>query len=552
MINAKEFVAAFAELQEKTNIPADVIIDALKQSLILAYQKKFKEKNANINAKARVEVDETNGSIRFYAQKDVIDKPDDNSYDSSYEILLSDAKKIKKDAKVGDVIEKEIPIDDFQRMAVMYIKQNLKQQIKEAEKKVIYEQFHDKVYDIFTGIVEKVEPRILINFGTTNAVMPARQRIPTENYYVGQQIRVYILSVDKNQVVVSRTAPGLLKCLFDREITEVHNGLVDIKKIARIPGERAKVAVFSTDPNIDAPGACIGQKGMRIQNISNQLANEKIDVIQYYDEPELFIAEALKPAEVLGLILEKNTADDTVEKSDLNEDEDRQARGRKGRATVVVANDDFSLAVGRKGQNVSLAARITDYNIDIKTVDEALAERLNYRTISDIRAEYALKYRQEEAEELALAPEVIESEEVPVDASEPVVEVLEDTAKVEEKKVSEDIVPPLPKEESHLEDILARMPTPKIKAEHIPVVEESQPEEVEKPAEKKTVARKSNKAKKKEEEAKAKAKEEEARKNYMPVYTEEELKAIQEEEEAAKRDDYDDDYDEEDYDEYYD
>jgi len=530
MINMNEFVKAVSALQETKNIPVETIVEALKQCLIMAYREKFFGDDDHKEAMARVEVDEAVGDIHFYGQRIVVDD-DTDVFNDVNNILLEEAKKIKKDAKVGDIIENEVNIDDFQRAAVQYIKQNLRQKIREAEKKVIQETFASKVDDIITGVVERVEQRfVLVNLGITTAFMPAKFQIPGETYYPGQQLKVYIKSLAEDnkpnsQIVVSRSDSGLLYRLLEKEIAEIYSGEIKVEKIARIPGERSKVAVYSDTPNIDAAGACIGQRGMRIQSISGQLCNEKIDVIQYYKIPELFIAEALKPAIVTGVI--------------INEEEKS--------AIAVVANDDFSQAIGKKGQNVTLAARITDYRIDIKTVDDAMALKLVYKPIKTIQLDYAI------ANNLEIPAEVPAYEEEVYDEFEEIEEVKEvkEVKEVSEpvKASEEPIEASTPAEE--VEDILAAMPTPKIKAEHISVVEEPKVEV--KPVEQPKPAGKSNKAKKKEEEALAKAKEEEARKNYMPVYTEEELKAIQEEEAAMEEEDkYDEDYDEEDYDEYYD
>ena len=526
MINVNEFVKAFEALQEAKNIPAETIIEALKQTLIMAYQQKVGENNTE--AMARVDIDEKSGNIHFYVQRSIVEKEDEN-FNEVNMITLEEAKKVKEDAEVGGIIENEISIDGFQRAAVTYIKQNLRQRLREAEKKMIQETFASKVDDIITGEVERVEPKfVLVNLGITTAFMPLRQQIPGETYYPGQQLKVYIKSIGQDrmsgqnsQIVVSRSDSGLLYRLLEKEIAEIYSGEIKVEKIARIPGERSKVAVYSETPNVDAAGACIGQRGMRIQSISMQLHNEKVDVIQYYDVPELFIAEALKPAIVTGVV--------------LNEEEKS--------ATAIVANDDFSQAIGKKGQNVSLAAKITGYRIDIKTVDEAMTLHLSYRSIRDLQTEYAAANNLEPVSEIETNEEVYEEYNEPVE--ETVSKAKEETVVKEEpvvNKVNQDI--------EDVVDLFDSLPIPNIKGEHISVVEEAKPVVEEKPVAK--PQGKSNKAKKREEEAKAKEKEEEARKNYMPIYTEEELKAIKEEEEALEEEDkYDDDYDD-DYDEYYD
>lgn len=516
MINAKEFVKAFKALEETKNIPAEIVIDSLRQALILAYQAKVE--NGNKQAMARVDIDEKKGVIKMYSQKNVVEEVEDDSY----EIALEDAILINPNYKVGDIYETEINIDEFQRAVATYTKQQLKQKLREAEKKMIYDTYIEKLDDVIVGVVERVDPKYcLINVGKTNALMLPNGMIPGETYYVGQPIKVYVLKVEKDsqgaQVIVTRTAPGFLKRLFESEIMEIYDGIVEIRAIARDPGERAKVAVSSRDESIDAPGACIGQQGMRIQKITSQLFNEKIDVVQYYDETELFIAEALKPAHVYGLAM----------------DYERKC------ATAVVPNEEFFSAIGKKGQNVKLAVKLTNWKIDIKTVDDALAEHLVFKSMDEIAKSYAPVVEELQVEEVV---EVIEEVE----------EVVEIPTKVEEKVVEQSAIKEEVKVEvkDEVEEMLAKMPTPKIKAQHIPVVEQAKvEEEVVEETKEKTI---SKKAIKKAEELKAKAKEEEAKKNYMPVYTEEELKAIQEEEASEEYDDgYDDDLDYDEYDDYY-
>ncbi len=526
MINAKEFVKAFNSLEEAKNIPVDVIIDALKQALIIAYKQKVEKCG---EALARVEIDEKKGTIKMFAQKNVVSEVIDDNYS---EIALADAKALNPALEIGDVYETEVNIDSFQRAAALHVKQILKQRLREAEKNVIYDEYIQHKDDIIMGTVERIEPNYcLINIGKTNALLPSKNRIPNEVLSPGQIIKVYVEVVDNKsqgaQVIVSRTAEGFLRRLFESEIMEVYDGTVEVRKIARRPGERAKVAVSSRDPEVNAPTACIGRGGMRIQKITKQLANEKIDVIEYRDEPELFIAEALKPARVHGLILNEEAHS----------------------AVAIVANENYSLAIGHKGQNVSLAVKLTGWSIDIKTVDDALANHLVYKTIDEIEDEYVAKAAKEEetitmvepVEETVITEKVVEA---PIETVKPVVE--------EKVVVSTPAIEPVEEKKDEMEDMLAKMPTPKIKGEYIPVVEQTKPAE-----EVKRAPRKDNgvskKALKKAEEEKAKAREEEAKKNYMPVYTEEELKAIQEEEKAKEKDgSYDEDLDYDDYDDYYD
>lgn len=510
-MDARNFIKALKALEGEKNIPSEIVIESLKQALVLAYQQKIE--NAK-DSMARVEIDPKKGNIKMYAQKNIVEEVEDDYL----EISLEDAKVYNPDYKVGDIFEKEVNVDDYNRMAALYVKQILRQKLREAEKQVIYDEYIDHKDDIIVGVIERVQPNYcLINVGKTNALMPSNMMIPNEKYEVGQNIKVYVVDVDKKaqgaQVVVSRSDPNFLKRLFEQEIIEIYDGTVEIRTISREPGERAKVAVSSRNPDVDAPGACIGQKGIRIQRITTQIANEKIDVIQYYEEPELFIAEALKPANVYGVAL--NEADHS--------------------AIAIVPNEEFSLAIGKRGQNARLAVKLTKWKVDIKTVDDALRDGIKYETMAEIKARYAAsKYptfveEVTEAVEEVVAPveEVVTEEVVTETVVEPVVE--EVVAPVEEVKVEE------------IEKVVIK---PMVKKEnHISVVEETKEEiKVEVKAQpKKEKAKKEDKV----EEVKN-----EAPKNYMPIYTQEELDEFEEEEDIEYYDD-DDSYDEYDDDSYY-
>jgi N utilization substance protein A len=335
--------------------------------------------------------------------------------------------------------------------------------------------------------------------------MPSNMFIPNEKYSVGQHVKVYIVDVDKSsqgaQVIVSRNDSNFLKRLFESEIVEVYDGSVEIRSIARDPGERAKVAVSSRDKNIDPTGACIGVKGMRIQKISNQLANEKIDVVQFHEEPELYIAESLKPANVYGMVLNPEMKS----------------------VIAIVPNEQLSLAIGKKGQNARLAVKLTGWKIDIKTVDAALAEKINYTTMSDIRAKYdvAASPRQEPRKIVPKVEPVISERSV---AAKPeVVKPAEKPQEVYVSKVKFD-VPSMPR---------------------VSVIEDAPAKPVAKPT--RNENRLSKKALKKAERAKQN---DNKPANFMPVYTEEELKALETVEEVENTGVEDVDYDE--FDEYYD
>jgi len=506
-MDARKFVKALKELEGDKNIPSEIVLDSLKQALVQAYQQKIE--NAK-DSMVRVEIDPKKGTIRMFAQKNIVEEVEDDYL----EVSLEDAKVYNPDYKVGDIFETEVNVDDYNRMAALYVKQILRQKLREAEKQIIFDEYIKHKDDIIVGTVERVEPNFcLINLGKANALMPASNRIPNENYQIGQLIKVYVLDVDKKaqgaQVIVSRTDVGFLKRLFEQEIIEIYDGTVEIRSIAREPGERAKVAVSSRNKDVDAPGACIGQKGIRIQRITSQIANEKIDVIQYYDEPELFIAEALKPANVYGIAI----------------DEENHS------AIAIVPNDEFSLAIGKRGQNARLAVKLTKWKIDIKTIDDALREGIRYETLNDIKLRYA-------------APVVSEpQEEVYFDEVEETVAPVVETPVVKEEVV----VAPVEEKPAKQEEVIEKVVIKEMvkSANHISVVEEApKVEEV-----------KVSKPKAKKETKKEEVVEEtpvyEAPKNYMPIYTQEELDEFDEEEEYNDYDD-DDRYDEYDDDSYYD
>ena len=293
-MNAKELLGALDAFEQEKGISKDVVIEALKEALEKAYKK-----NTDPDALCRVDINPVKGTIEMYEQKNVVEEVSDDLY----EIELEDAVKVNPSLKVGDVLETPVDPDTLTRLAALQAKQVLTQKIREFEKQSVYDAYIDKKGDIIVGVVERIEPTfVLVNVGKTNAIMKINHILPGENFKVGQTIRVYVVDVDKSAqgaaVVVSRTDPGFLKRLFESEISEIFDGTVEIKDIAREAGDRAKVSVFSRNKDVDPTGACIGQKGLRIQKISNQILGEKIDVINYYKDPILYIAEALKPANI--------------------------------------------------------------------------------------------------------------------------------------------------------------------------------------------------------------------------------------------------------------
>ena len=267
------------------------------------------------------------------------------------EISKSEAVKIKKTLKVGDTVDIEIFPKDFGRIAAQTAKQVIIQKIREAERNIVYAEYNDRKGEIVSGIVQKTEgSAIVLDLGKLEGIMPLKEQMPTETYRVNDKIRGYVLDVERGQkgnvqVIVSRSHPDFVRKLFEFEIPEIYEGLIEIKNVSRDPGYRSKVAVFSKNENIDPVGSCVGQKGVRIQNIINELGGEKIDVIEWNEDPAIYIAAALLPAQVMAV--------------DVKEEEKF--------AQVVVPDDQLSLAIGKSGQNARLAAKLTNWKIDIKS-----------------------------------------------------------------------------------------------------------------------------------------------------------------------------------------
>lgn len=509
-MNARELLNALDAFEEEKGISKEVVVEALKEALEKAYKK-----HTSPDVLCRVDINADLGTIEMYELKNVVE----NVEDDEYEIELEDAKEINPNIKMGEVLEIAVDPDTLTRLAALQAKQVLVQKIKEFEKQTVYDAYIDKKDDLIVGTVDRIEPGfILVNLGKTNALMKVSHTIPGETFKIGQAVRVYVVDVDKSSpgaaVIVSRTVPGFLKRLFESEVPEVYDGTVEIKHISREAGERAKVSVFSRNKDVDATGACIGQKGLRVQKISNQILGEKIDVINYYEDPILYIAEALKPAEVVGV--------------NLSED---------GKSAIAVVKDDsFSLAIGKRGVNARLAVGLTGYKIDIKPLKTAVEEGIAYTTVDQARAnyEYALQ-EQNKVEEVVEEPVKI-IEETPVK-----VEVKTEATKTEVK--------------------VEKKTETKAKTEKTLKMPKFLKEDNVKPSkEEKTRSSGANKKKKDDEkEVKRnvisskeledlKKKTEQAR-SYMPVYTDDELEELEDEE---YEDNYYDDVDYDEYDSYYD
>ena len=304
----------------------------------------------------RVSVDRETGEIKVFAQKRVVEEVENRQQ----EVELFEARVYDPRCQIGDLVEMDVTPKEFGRIAAQTAKQVVIQRIREAEREHIYETFSDRVEDIITGLVQRFEQRhVIIDLGKVEAVLPAEEQIPHERYRQGERIKTYIMEVKKTtkgpQVIVSRSHVGFLKRLFELEVPEIYDGIVEIKAVAREPGYRSKLAVWSRNADVDPVGACVGPKGPRVQAVSNELKGEKIDIIKWNEEPEIFIAGALSPAKVSEVELHS---------------EERTAR-------VIVPDNQLSLAIGKEGQNARLAARITGWKIDLCSESQIAQERLS-------------------------------------------------------------------------------------------------------------------------------------------------------------------------------
>ena len=341
-IDVKELIEAMDELEKERGIKKDYLIESLEGALVSAYKKNFDSVD-----NVKVTINQETGDVHIYSVREVVEK----SEDPLLEISIDEARQINPKAEIGETVDLEIVPKDFGRIAAQTAKQVVVQKIREAERDIVYNEYHDKTGEIVTGIIQKVDENLVVlDLGKLEGIMTAKEQIPTEHYKVNDKIRGYVVSVKKEvkgnpQVVVSRSHPDFVRKLLEFEIPEIYEGLIEIKSVSRDPGSRSKVAVYSKNENIDPVGSCVGQKGVRIQNIINELHGEKIDVIEWNEDPAIYIAAALLPAQVMAV--------------DVNDEEKF--------AQVIVPDDQLSLAIGKSGQNARLAAKLTNWKIDIKS-----------------------------------------------------------------------------------------------------------------------------------------------------------------------------------------
>ena len=341
----KELLSAIEYLSKEKGVTADVICDSLEAVLITAYKKEY-----DGNPNATVRLDRLTGDYSIVSPKTVVAEV----ADEENEISLEDARAIDKGYEEGDEILVDVTPKNFGRIAAQAAKQVMIQRLREAERNIVYDEFYGRTDDIITGIIQRIEQKnVYIDLGKAEAVLPYSEQIPTEEYTVGQRIKCYVVEVRNSpkgaQIQLSRTHPGLLKRLFELEVPEIYDGVVELHSVAREPGKRSKIAVYSRDPNVDCVGACVGPKGARVQNIVMELQNEKIDIVKWDEDPAVYIANALSPAQVVSVTI----------------DEDAKS------SVVVVPDYQLSLAIGKAGQNARLAAKLTNWKIDMKSESQA-------------------------------------------------------------------------------------------------------------------------------------------------------------------------------------
>ena len=562
-INAADFLAALEEIEASKGISKQSILDFLQESLIKAYRKQLGGDDADV----RVNIDPEKGIIDMCQAKAVVEEVEDDFL----QISVQDANALDKSKKyqAGDEFYIPASIEELKKATAMSVKSMMKQKFAEAEKSILYETFKDKIGTLITGKVEKVDDRgISVNIVKTSVYLPKKELIGDERFIVGETVKIYVDDVASGtkgaHIVVSRSKEGFLKCILAEEISEIYDGTVKIQAVAREAGERSKVAVYSKDPTIDPAGACIGSNGARIQKVVSQLGNgginkEKIDIIGYSENTALFIMEALKPARVVGAIVDE-----------------------ENKSAIAIVNDDsFSLAIGRRGVNVRLAVKLTGYNIDVKTETMAAEEGLEYISLEEATAEENAKKAEQillkKASEENAQPNILRGlpegyvapqdrvyeEEATADDNAELTEALENEAekkeavvetKVEEAPVVEEVKPV---KEVKVE--VAPEVKEEVKEERKEVKTTTSIEDLEKSLADES-ARKANKGAKKSFKKNNKKAEDEPEDEEKPViatgermsiYTEEELRQIEEEDQYEDEVE-DDDIDYDDYDEYYD
>lgn len=339
-----EFIEALSQLEKEKGISKDILIEAIEAALISGYKRNFHSAQ-----NVRVDIDRLTGVVRVYARKTVVEEV----LDPRLEISVEAAREINVNYELNDIVEIEVTPANFGRIAAQTAKQVVTQRIREAERAIIYQDFIDREEDVITGIVQRVDARYYyVDLGRVEALLPITEVIAGERFKHADRVKAYITKVEKStkgpQIYLSRTHPGLLKRLFEQEVPEIYDGTVEIRSVAREAGYRSKIAVYSRDENVDPVGACVGPRGVRVQAVVGELHGEKVDIVRWSDDMEEWIANSLSPSKVISV--------------EIAEDEKM--------AQVIVPDHQLSLAIGKEGQNARLAAKLTNWKIDIKSESE--------------------------------------------------------------------------------------------------------------------------------------------------------------------------------------
>lgn len=352
MAMTSEFIAAINQISAERGIDKEDIFLALEESILVAYKKEkfgFREDEYEQGTNLSVELNRETGEFKLIATKEVVKDVKDNEL----EISLSEAEMISPNVEIGDSIQIEMPSAEFGRIAAQTAKQVILQKIRESEKDAVISEYSDKVGEIFTALMQRMQKgQVIFEIGKATAIMPQEEQISNEFYRLGDRYKVLLKEIVDSQMVVSRADPQFLIELFKLEVPEIESGVLEVKAIAREAGSRSKMAVVSNQEGVDPIGSCVGQRGIRIANVMNEIGEEKIDIIEWNEDPEKFVANALSPAKI----------DDVVIDGD--------------KATVTVSNDQLSLAIGREGQNVRLACKLTGYKIDIVGAEGEVAVKV--------------------------------------------------------------------------------------------------------------------------------------------------------------------------------
>lgn len=361
-MDGKVLLEAVEALVKIKKVDRNMVFDALEMVLLTAYKKE-----SGSNAKASVSLNRETGEYKIYEEKTVVDEIHEDSENAINEITVEEAKKIDRSYEAGDMLRIDVTPKNFGRVAAQAAKQVMIQKLREAERGSIYDEFSGREGDVITGVVKWNESRtIFVDLGRVEGILPFAEQIEGEEFQPNDKIKCYVLEVRKTtkgpEIILSRTHPGLLKRLFELEVPEIYSGTVEIKSVVREAGSRSKIAVYAMDPAVDPVGACVGPKGQRVQNIVNELHDEKIDIVRWDEDPAIYIANALSPAKVVSVSVWEE------EKSSY----------------VIVPDYQLSLAIGKAGQNARLAAKLTNWKIDIKSETQANEEGFGEADSADV------------------------------------------------------------------------------------------------------------------------------------------------------------------------